>query len=299
MRQLELSDSEQVRSMEVNETTPEQLTLKDALSRFSGLGRFLNDIAGVKLRTPETLDELEKALKRVPTSITFGESLDEARADLERVIAAQRKERIQAFGRVEAEFIRAARERGTTAREVSEGWRIGKLEFQFRRVQSSARVLLNHEEIIGWKPIGEFRDLETLESQALKTLSSAEFPDEMLTITFWNAYDVERGRRLNAGKLQPELVPLPDFFRELRAAIVRFELAGQKPERSLRFVKLPRWSFVYNLDRYRLRSTLQPPGPRLRFQTGSQSDVQRGMGYTINGLDASQDYQTVCYVTAD
>jgi hypothetical protein len=161
-----------------------------------------------------------------------------------------------------------------------------------------ARVLYNHEEIVGWTPIGGVTDLEKLETAAVRVLNSAELDPQMLVSTLWAAYESERERRTRDGKTRPELVPLPDFYRELRASMVRYELAGQKPDRRLRFTDLPRWKFLYNLDRYRAQGPSISTGQRLGFQTGSQQDVQRGLGFSINGLDATQDYKTVCYVTA-
>jgi hypothetical protein len=284
--------------MDTSDAASERISLKEAVLRLHGLAKSLNELAKVNLRTPEALDELEKALQKVPQGALFGEALDEARTGLEGAIAELRKDRAQAFGRVEADFVRAAREKSSSVREQNEGWRIGKLEFQFRRAQALARILYNHEEIVPWKPIGELNDLEKLEGAGLKLLASAEFPAAMLALTFWDAYETERDRRTRDRKTRPNLVPLPDFYRELRSAIVRFELAGQKPDRRLQFTDLPRWKFLYNLDRYRAEVQSLPSDRRLGFQTGSQQDVQRGLGFSINGLDANQDYKTVCYVDA-
>jgi hypothetical protein len=298
MRQLHLHDSEQDYSMVTSGMPSERPSLKDAVSQLQALAKRLNDVAGVNLRTSDALDELENALQKVPPGAAFGEALDEARAALNAVIAAQRAERAQAFGRLEAEFVRGAGDRGGSVREQNEGWRIGKLEFQFRRAQAMARALYNHEEIVSWKPIGELTDLEKLENAATKRLTAAELPVTMLITVFWSAYETERDRRTRDRKTRPELVPLVDFYRELRSALVRFELAGQKPDRRLQFTELPRWMFLYNLDRYRAEGSALPPERRLGFQTGSQQDVQRGLGFSINGLNASQDYKTVCYVMA-
>jgi hypothetical protein len=277
MHQLPLDDNRQGHSMDKSDATSERVSVKDAVLQLHGLAKSLNELAKVNLRTPEALDELEKALQRVPQGALFAEALDEARTSLERAIAELRHDRAQAFGRLEADFVRAAREKGSSVREQNEGWRIGRLEFQFRRAQALARILYNHEEIVAWKPIGELNDLEKLEGAGLKLLTSAECPAAMLASTFWDAYETERDRRTRDRKTRPDLVPLPDFYRELRSAIVRFELAGQKPDRRLQFSELPRWKFLYNLDRFRAEGLSLPSDRRLGFQNGSQQEVQRGL----------------------
>lgn len=275
-----------------------QLTLKNSIQKFNELAKLLNKFGGVNLRSPEALDELTLALTRVPSGELFADAVDEARVLLEAAISDLSKERVLAFGRIEAGFVGTARDRGTSTREQNDGWRIGMLEFQFRRTQARARVLYNHEELLPFKPISDLSDLEKLERDAIKLLTSSELPIDMLCSAFWGAYEFERDRRSRDRKTRPELVPLPDFYRELRASLVRYELNSQKPDKRLQHAELPRWKFLYNLDRYRAQGPSLPSLARVGFQTGSQQDVLRGLGFSINGLDAAQEYKTVCYVTS-
>ena len=90
-------------------------------------------------------------------------------------------------------------------------------------------------------------------------------------------------------------MPLPDFYRGVRVALVRSELADQAPEKRLRWAELPRWAFLYNLDRYRAHVTEVSEGQRLGLQTGSQQE-SRQFGMVVNGLDAAQDYRTMCFI---
>jgi hypothetical protein len=276
----------------------EPISVKDALAQIAQLAKQLNAVATTDLRSPDALDTLESALQRLPEGTLLGAAFDEARAQLAASISAERRQRSIAFGRIEAEFIRLSQAKDKTVREQNEGWRVGPLEFQFRRDQARARIRYNHEELLGWKPIANVADLEKLEGAALKLLASAELPEELLVNAAWDAYASERDRRTNDRKQKPELVPLVDFYREFRAALVRFELAGHKPDRKLQYSDLPRWKYQYNLDRYRALGQSIPTERRLGFHTGSQLDVQRGMGFTLSGLDAQQDYKTVCYVMA-
>lgn len=78
-------------------------------------------------------------------------------------------------------------------------------------------------------------------------------------------------------------------------ALVRHELEGQPPDRKLRWGELPRWAFLYNLDRYRALGAAVPEARRLGLQTGSQQE-SRGFGMVVNGLDAQQDYKTMSFV---
>jgi hypothetical protein len=90
------------------------------------------------------------------------------------------------------------------------------------------------------------------------------------------------------------LVPLVDFYRQLRLTLVRRDL-GQRPDKKLSYVEFPQWAFLYNLDRYRSLSSNIPRETRLVVQTGSQQETQR-FGMITDGLDARQDYKVVCYV---
>ncbi len=149
-----------------------------------------------------------------------------------------------------------------------------------------------------WTAIGRREDLDKLETEALGKLNAAAYPNEMLTAVFWDAYAQERQRRTTEGKARAEQVPILDFYREVRATLVRHELAGQKPDKRLQHVDLPCWRFLYNLDRYRALGPRVPESRKLGLQTGSQQEVARGLGLSVNGLDARQDYKTMCYVVA-
>jgi len=81
----------------------------------------------------------------------------------------------------------------------------------------------------------------------------------------------------------------------VRVALVRRELAREQPDKKLRWGELPRWAFLYNLDRYRALGAAAPDAGRLGLQTGSQQE-SRTIGVVVNGLDAHQDYKTMCFI---
>lgn len=274
----------------------ESETIKDALAQYSKTLLPLQAIAKTKPNNPDALDALEKALEQLPPSDRIGAAIEEQRRALQTLVSSIRGARVEEFRRGEAEFVRAAREAGTHCREQNEGWRIGPLSWQFRRSESKARVLYNHEVLIDWEPIVGAEGFARLESRAIKQLESAAMSDELLTSVFWAAYNEERTRREAQNASKPGVIPILDFYRAVRASLTWHELLGQRPDRRLKFGELCRWQFLYNLDRYRSLSRAMPADRRLSFQTGSQQQDARGQCVTVNGLEADGDYKTMCFV---
>lgn len=274
----------------------ETANIADALDRVKKLLQPFSTLLKVKPGTPDALDAIDEALKRMPPAETVGQAWQEARLALESAVDQERRQRVANFRKIEAEFVTSARSRQEYCREQNDGWRIGPLEFQLKRELAKARALYNHEVVVDWTPIAAPDDLEKLSKRAEAHLASAAFPDEMLLAVFGDAYEFERVCRQKLGKLQPDLVPVLDFYREVRAQIVRFELREKSPDRTLKLVDLPKWKFLYNLDRYRAMAAEIPEARRLALQTGSQREVERGMGVTVNGLESRLDYKTICYV---
>ena len=255
----------------------------------------LSALAKLKPADPRVLERLDAALKRLPPGDTLGQTLDQLRERTERYLQPARRERIAALRPIEAEWVRAARDAAKSLRERSAGWRVDLLELGLQREQARARFFYNREALTPWSPVGSAADLTALEDRALALLRGVAFPDAMLLAVFRDAYDSEHAARQRAGKGRAESIPLPDFYRSVRVALVRHELAGQGPEKKLRWAELPRWAFLYNLDRYRALAATLPEDQRLGLQTGSQQE-SRQFGLVVNGLDATQDYKTMCFV---
>jgi hypothetical protein len=264
-------------------------------AEFRRLAGPLGALAKVKPNDPRVLERLAATLKRLPSGDTLGPALDDLRGRTERFLDTARRERIATFRPLEAEWVRAARADGKQLRERSGGWRVDMLELGLQRDQARARFFYNREALTPWSPIGSATDLAALEERARALLNGATFPDASLAAIFHDAYAGERAARERHGKGRAEVVPLPDFYRGVRVALVRHELAGQAPEKKLRWAELPRWAFLYNLDRYRARAAEVPEGQRLGLQTGSQQE-SRQFGMVVNGLEAAQDYRTMCFV---
>ena len=273
-------------------------TLPLLQAEFRRLAGPLTALAKVRPGDPKALERLDAALRRLPTGELLGQELDRLRERATRFLDEARRARIAAFRPLEAEYVRAAREQGKQLRERANGWRIDMLALELQREQARARFLYNREVLVSWSPVGSAEDLARLEERARAMLEKAAYPDDMLREVFWNAYERERdraSRRQQGRKGRPETVPILDFYRAVRVALVDYELADEKPDKRLRYGELPRWAFLYNLDRYRALAAGLPEGQRLGLQTGSQQE-SRTIGVVVNGLDAQQDYKTMCYI---
>ncbi len=252
-------------------------------------------VAKIKPTDPRALGQLATALERLPSGVALGQALEELRERTTRFAQAARRERIATFRPIEAEWVRAARAAGQSVRERSSGWRVGMLELALQREQARARFFYNREALTPWSPIGDPTDLAALEERARTLLRGVALQDELLIAVFHDAYEGARAARQRDDRGRAEVVPLPDFYRGVRVALVRHEVAEQGPEKKLRWAELPRWAFLHNLDRYRALGTTVPEKQRLGLQTGSQQET-RQFGMVVNGLDATQDYKTMCFV---
>gem|GEM_PF-1487108 len=281
----------ELKTEEINEKTGLRLLQND----FSRIINTLNAITKVVPDRADSLDKIEAALNKLPSGETLGRLVDELREKINNFINEARRERVLSFKRFEADFVRTAREQ-KHIREMDQGWRVGVLEIQVKREQSQIRFLYNKEVIMGWQPVANREDIDKAEDKALAMLKGSELPADMLMEIFWDAYEQAKESRKKAGKDYNQLVPILDFYREVRLALFRYQLKGKKPDKKLSHAEFPRWAFLYNLDHYRLYVSDIPEEKRLGFQTGSQKDVSSGMGVEINGLDAREDYKKICYV---
>ncbi|MGI8855453.1 MAG: hypothetical protein ACR2JW_06865 [Thermomicrobiales bacterium] len=275
-----------------------QPALAVVLSQLRRLYAPLTEIGTVRPAAADAADRIERVLRRLPPGAMIGAAIDELRGQLESALAEQRRVNIEAFGLHEAAFIRAAREAGIALREQNAGWRVGPIEFVFRRGAAQACAMYNHEEIVRWTAVADVSDLDKIvqRGQALLDRARASLPDDLLIAVIWDAYVTARAARAAARAHSPDTVPVLDFYRDLRFALVRHDLAGKRPETKLAHAEMPKWAFLYHLDRYRALSAEMPTERRLGFQTGSQAESTRGRCVTLNGLDAAQEYKEFCHL---
>jgi hypothetical protein len=272
--------------------------IKALQKQWQALVKPLQAVARIKPDRPTTMDDLEKAISRLPESEVLLKSLDELRRTTEDALQGHRKARQESFRRGEAEFIRELRESKTPLREGDSSWRVGPLELQLRREQSQARTLYNREPLIDWTPAASKSDLSELLEKSTKMLDAAALPQGLLVSAASGAYEalIETSAQKNATRASR--VAMQDFYREFRVALVRSELAAGRPDRKLKHADLPRWAFLYNLDLYRKLPAAEKKGHNIAFETGSQKEQASGKGLVLNGLDPTQDYKVFCYAVA-
>lgn len=272
--------------------TPE--AIKQIRADARRLIKVLDAFATVKPGRADTLDVLAAALKKLPSADEIRADVSALESKVKAVMEAIRAERQEGFGRSVAAFVRTARGEGKSVRETSSGWRIGPLNVELDQPQAQARVLYNHEVVIKWSPVSAPEDLSDLEAQALKALEGKAIPDAALVDVMHKAF-----RNAPSRKASGSIVPVEEFLMQLRLELFAHQLAG-KPDRRLPASALaadmPQWAFLYNIDRYRARPS-QPGSPRLGFQTCAMREAQEGKGVTVNGMDAADDYRSICYVT--
>ena len=200
---------------------------------------------------------------------------------------------MERFGYIEAAYRDRAVSDGKEVREWTDGWRIDKLRLELRRAQAQARFLYTEYPILNWSTVCDLEDLMKLEHKALSDMALSEIEDEVLIHCFWQAFEAERKKRHDQGLPNPSLVPILDFYRRVRVELVAHELE-KRPDKRLAFVDMPRWAFVYNLDRYLAMWRKVPSDMRVAVQTGAQAETKNGL--VVNGLRASDHFRVMCYV---
>ncbi|WP_373064705.1 hypothetical protein [Gemmatimonas sp.] len=273
-------------------------TIKSLRRDANAISAQFEALANLKAGEADALDLLEKAMKALPTGEQIGRAVDELRTRASAALSSARGARAGLFGTIESAFIKQQREASVILREAgNSSWRIGMFELELQRESSRARVSYNREPVTEWRAIGVRDDLDKLLSGAKKSLESTAIPESDLPDLLWEAYEYLRtiGARSTGGTGR---LPLLELYKEVRVVLTRQELRSGKPDRKLSRTELPRWAFLYNIDRYRRLLPNLPAERRLSFETGSQHDHQKGLAMVANGLDPNADYKAYCYVYA-
>lgn len=277
--------------------TPDQKTrLKEIIGEAKRLQKALQPlelIAGLKESAVDALEQLQTATKKVPAD-TIAPAIAELKENATRFIAEVDRAVVEQFKRAEAQFINDARSNGRAPRQVNDGWRVGPLEFSMKRPQAQVTVRYNREPLLPARTIASAEDLQAVEADALSLLESAAMPEEELERVFWRAYRSAIAE-LAEGNHEAKRVPVKDFYVWVRLHYVGEELRTGKPDREVKRTTMPRWAFLYNLDRYR-KITGVDASRRLWLDQGAQAEIGRGMGMVTNGLDSRDDYKMICYV---
>lgn len=275
--------------------------LKALQGEIKNLIRPLRQFAEKKWKKPPTLKELEKLQAAIPKGASLGEAVDVASNSLRTLVANIRRERSEGFGRLVSSYIRALKSQGITPIETGGGWRINEIELELKPETSQARTLYNQVPLFpvsGWAMVTSIDDLTELRGKALEMLKQVQsrIPDDMLKKLLIESYHQARSKREAAGVSHADLVPIVELYRMFRVVLVSGELEGQKPDKALTFASIPRWMFLNVLDRYQSLVGQKESEGRLMFQTGSQAEQARGLGYTLGGLNPQQSYRVYCHI---
>lgn len=280
----------------------EKSQLKTIQDRIRDLIKPLRQAADKKWVKSPTIEELAKLQTAIPKGASLGEAVDAVSESLRALITEIRKARAEGFGRLISEYIRQVKAQGANPMESgSSRWRIGEIELELRPEVSLARTVYNQSPMFpasGWAVITATEDLIKLRGKALEMLKEAEaqIPDDLVKSLFAECYQTVLAKRRAAMEPRAELVPILDLHRSFRIALFTRELDGQKPDRVFVSGTMLRWVFLHVLDRYHRMSTQIEQKDRLIFQTGSQAEVAKGMGYILGGLNPQQKYWVYCHV---
>ena len=256
----------------------------------AGLLRGLDGLSRIKAQSPSAIDDLEKALKDLPTAETMANGLEELRRRGQGLLDQTGKVTRRDFQTMEAAFIRDLQAANVSVRETHQGWRVESLEVETRADRSRVRFRYNQTELLDWSTVRSKANLVTLLEKARGLLESSKVRPELFAEAFSDAYEYCRSKKKSRG----DLVAIRDIYPELRLALIRHEF-GRRPEKVLKNVTFPPWAFLYNLDLYRSDTSTISADRRLAFTTGSQSDSGR-IGVVLNGLRADQEYKVFCFV---
>jgi hypothetical protein len=274
----------------------------DDKARARDLQRVLNEmlkplspLLDLKAGKEDEVEVIDRMIKALPPGETFARAVEELRQKASAFLNESKRSRQAAFREIEAAFIRQVQTAGLPIQELGQSWRIGPIELKFRRELAQAQAFYNHQPLGKWTSIASLGDLQALFDGANANLEAAAIPLDILANAFWAAFRYARSQLSRPGVDRADMVPAREFYREVMVALYRDSLLRTKGQKAP-IPELPEWAFLYNVDRYRSFLPSVPPDRRLAFQMGSQLDQSKGMGITVNGLDAREEYRVYCYV---
>lgn len=268
--------------------------LKSLQTEAKRLATALDAVARVKLRSNSFLEDMKKALNRLPDPTEATETIERIRAQGTAFLTAEAEARASAFRSHEAAFVQNLRDQGTAYRELNASWRVGPLEVEVRRESSQARTCYNHDPVLPWTNIADPDDLKTLYERSLAALDKSEIAEAELAGLIGRAFDDAFHHNAPTASAARR-VPIHALLRSIRIERLRQELAAGSPGKTVRAHEMPMWSLLYNLDRYRQLAARDSLTPRIQFETGSQQEQAQGKSVTLNGLNATQDYQAYAH----
>ncbi len=280
--------------MEQNTIFNEKSKLNEILKVLKNTFKYFYTIEGIKTNDPNALEKLEKFLKEIPSPDILSQAINENINIVRKAVDEIKSNRLQSFKKIETEYIRSLQAEQKPYREKSGGWRVGHFEIKTSPELSKVKFLYNNEILINWTYINSKEDFISLEKQAMDMLNRELIPKEELIEVFWDAYQQGVNKNNNSNS---NLVPIKDFYKEVRISLIRRYLDTKSPTSKIdKYIDFPLWAFLYNLDTYRAFGKNIPENKKIILQTGSMQETSQGKGLIVNGLNTNEDYKIMCYV---
>jgi hypothetical protein len=268
--------------------------LKSLQSEAKRLSALFKAFASIKAHSKAFPEEMRKVLNRMPDHQEAAKAIERIRVDGAAIAEREANARSAAFKTNEAAFINSLKSQGVSLRELNRSWRIGPLEVEVRRETSEARTLYNREPVLAWSSIAAPEDFDDLWRHSLETLAKSEIADDNLPSLVARAFQ-DALLHTAASPSASRRVPILALLRSIRVERLRHALGNGNPGKAVRSQDMPMWALLYNLDRYRRLVGRDGHSERVQFETGSQQEQAQGKSVTLNGLDATQDYQVYAH----
>ena len=267
------------------------------LKTFKEFSKYLKAFQSIKPGEANAIEKFERAIKELPAPELLIKALEENITAGRKFIEEVRDIRAQSFKKHETEYIKDLKTEGKHIREYSGGWRVGKLQINVKPELSKVRILFNGEILINWSNISSKTDFAVFEAKADSMLDRESIPGNEIIDILWESFRQSLSHMPD--KTNTSLVPIRDFYKEVRIALLRKFLDGKNPTVKIdKHLEFPIWAFLYNLDIYRSLGSKIPDNKKLGLQTGSMQEVSQGKGLVVNGLDPYDEYKVMCYVFA-
>ncbi len=281
--------------VEKSDVFDEKKQMTDVIKSLKDLFRFVSALKDLRADKIDCLERLEKLIKAVPSSNNLAIDMDREVSKAKEFIELAKTVRAESFKRHEAEYIKSLHAENRPVREYSNGWRTGRLMIKVRPGLSKIKILYNEQTLINWTSVKSKEDFVDLENRANLMLDSHLIPEQDIAEVFFDAF--KEAKNHLSGKGTSSLVPVFDFYREVRIALIRNLLANKGlTARIDKYHKFPIWAFLYNLDIYRSLGLKVPDNKRLGLQTGSMQEASQNKGFVVNGLNPCDEYKVMCYV---
>lgn len=262
-------------------------------SELKNIFRDVEALLKIDIKTFKDMQTFEDKLIKSALGTDMGQAFEDWKSRARQLVGRTRSESREEFGRYVTEFVRTRQEAGVKTRDFQKAWRLGPLKMELKPDQASVRFLYNDQILCGWTAITSSSDIDKLCGYALKQLEDHAIPNELLVELLEAAIEMAKFQMKPSPASESTHVPIKEFFFETEMMLIR---RNKLHKGKYKVQNLPLWAFLYNVDRYRSMLKDLPIEKRLQFDHGSQQEIGKGMGLTLNGLDASEDYKTFCFV---